>query len=335
MTPPAARSRATSCASSSCCSPTRSRKSSVVLTCGGIQSNHARATAIACAQLGLGCVLFLRVRQGPTDPAAAAPRDGLARTGNVLLDRLVGAQIRLITPADYSRRAEVMRDAAESLERAGEQPYVIPEGGSNGLGALGYVDAMREVRSQLDQGLGGGRAAFDVIVHACGSGGTAAGIALGAARFNVAPRVRAVAVCDDRAYFDVVIARIVAEAQALEPDVGRPAELVVDDASKGPGYGVMSPEQRAFLVEVARAASSSIRPTPARRSSGSPRRSSAVRSPKGRGSCSSTPAACLVCSPRATTSRPSSEPTDGEARRSGAALTGYLLADRRHGFADL
>jgi D-cysteine desulfhydrase len=229
------------------------KKSTVVLTCGGIQSNHARATALACAELGLRCVLFLRVLEGPTNPEAAAPRGALRTDGNVLLDRLAGAEIRLITPAEYAERESLMESAALALARDGARPYVIPEGGSNGLGALGYVEAMREVRGQMDLGLGGGRAPFDVVVHACGSGGTAAGVALGAARFEVARGVRAVAVCDDAAYFTGVIRRVMREARARDPELALEADLVVDDASKGPRYGVMSADQKKFLVETARA----------------------------------------------------------------------------------
>jgi D-cysteine desulfhydrase len=228
------------------------RRATVVLTCGGIQSNHARATAIACAQLGLRCVLFLRTSDLPTDPERAAPRDALPRTGNVLLNRMVGAEIRFISPAEYANRGAVMEGAARALAGAGERPYVIPEGGSNGLGALGYVEAMREVRTQLDLGLGGGRAPFDLIVHACGSGGTAAGVALGAARYEVAPRVRPMAVCDDRAYFEATIARILTEARGYDPALGDAAEIAVDDAAKGPAYAVMSREQKALVVEIAR-----------------------------------------------------------------------------------
>jgi D-cysteine desulfhydrase len=122
------------------------------------------------------------------------------------------------------------------------------------VGALGYVEAMREVSAQLALGLGGGPNPFDVIVHACGSGGTAAGIVLGAARFDVAPRVHAIAVGDDRAYFERTIARIVTEARGHDADNAGAAELVVDDASKGPAYGVASAEQRAFIRDVARTA---------------------------------------------------------------------------------
>jgi D-cysteine desulfhydrase len=230
------------------------RGADTVITCGGIQSNHARATALACAQHGLACVLLLRVGDELAgDPMKATAKKKLALTGNVLLDRLAGAELRLISRDDYAQRAAVMESAATALLDARNKPYVIPEGGSNGLGALGYVEAMRETAEQLRAGLGGGPAPFDVVVHACGSGGTSAGVALGAARFGVAKSVRAAAVCDDAAYFEGVIARIVVEARALDASLGEPAPLVVDEAARGPGYGVMSEAQRRLLVKVARA----------------------------------------------------------------------------------
>lgn len=214
-----------------------------MITCGAVQSNHARATALLAAHLGLGSVLLLRA----ADPAAPQ-----ALVGNLLLDRLAGADVRFISADDYARRDALMRETVSELAQGGRRGYVIPEGGSNGLGALGYVDAMREVREQLDLGLGGDRAPFDAVVHACGSGGTAAGVALGAARFNVAPRVCAVAVCDDRATFEPRIKSIIADARRLLPELGAPAELVVEDAFKGPAYGVPSDAQRRFIVNVAR-----------------------------------------------------------------------------------
>jgi len=209
------------------------KKAKVLLTCGGLQSNHARATALVAAQLGLGSVLFLRV----PDPATAkAPL-----AGNVLLDRLAGAEIRFVSPDQYRDRMAVMTNAATAIEGA----YVIPEGGSNGLGSLGYVDAMREAKEQHAAG-------FDVVAHACGSGGTAAGIAIGAALHGTAKSVWSFAVCDDRAYFDATIARIVGEARALDASLPD-ARPIVDDRAKGPAYGVMNDDQKKFLVEVARA----------------------------------------------------------------------------------
>lgn len=212
------------------------KKAKTVLTCGGLQSNHARATALVSAQLGLRCVLFLRV----ADPKAAreAPLPAL---GNVLLDRLAGAEIRFVSPDEYRDRMTVMTCAGESLDA----PYVIPEGGSNGLGSLGYVDAMREVKAQSKE-------PFDVVAHACGSGGTAAGVAIGAAVHGVAKRVWAFAVCDDRAYFERTIARIASEARAVDPSLPD-ARPVIDDRAKGPAYGIMNDDQKKFLVDVARA----------------------------------------------------------------------------------
>ncbi len=159
--------------------------------------------------------------------------------------------MRFITPAEYREREHMMADVAQSCRERGETPYVIPEGGSNGLGALGYVDAMAEVRRQLDLGLAGGRV-FDAVVHACGSGGTAAGTSLGARRYGVAAQAHAIAVCDDQRYFDAVIARIAREAAELDPKLDATALPRVHDTWKGPAYGLATEEQLGFLIEVAR-----------------------------------------------------------------------------------
>jgi len=219
------------------------RRATVVLTCGGVQSNHARATAVAARELDLRAVLFLATTDG--HPPAVS-------VGNVLLDRLVGAELRFIAADQYHRRDLLMQEAARTLAAQGERPYVIPMGGSNGLGALGYVDAMHEVREQLDRGLGGDHQSFDAIVCACGSGGTAAGCTLAAATLGVAPAVHAMAVCDDAQTFRAIIADIVSQASALTRSPATVAELFVHDDWKGPAYAVMSEEQRDFLLLVAR-----------------------------------------------------------------------------------
>jgi len=219
------------------------RGATTVVTCGAVQSNHARATALCAARLGLRSVLLLRTSE---------PKQDEACVGNLLLDRLAGAETRFITPDEYRERTRLMQELAGELGERGETPYLIPEGGSNGLGALGYVQAMREVREQLDAGLGGGPEPFDAVVHACGSGGTAAGIALGAHFWGVADQVHAMAVCDDTRYFEGVIGRIVLEATKLEPRLAGLSDLVIHDTWKGPRYGVASDEQLRFLVDVAR-----------------------------------------------------------------------------------
>jgi D-cysteine desulfhydrase len=171
----------------------------------------------------------------------------------VLLDRLAGAEVRFVSKAEYARRGTVMEDAAGELRARGKRPYVVPEGGSNGLGSLGYVACMGEIARQMRLGLAGDGRPFDVVVHACGSGGTAAGVALGAAHHGVANAVRAMAVCDDAAYFEDTIGRIVGEARALDETLGAPAPVLVDDTAKGPGYAVSTREQRETIVRVARA----------------------------------------------------------------------------------
>lgn len=219
-----------------------SRNARCLVTCGGVQSNHARATAIVASEHGLATELFLRTH----DPAAAH-----APTGNLLLDRLVGARVHFISHEDYARRDELMAAHAEELTRRGTRAYVVPEGGSNGLGALGYVDAMGEVRAQLAAGLGGG-APFDAVAHACGSGGTAAGVALGSALHGVAREALAFAVCNDSSYFAGVVARVIDEARSLVPSLPKDASPMIYDRWKGPAYGVPSESQLRFIVEVAR-----------------------------------------------------------------------------------
>lgn len=230
------------------------KRATTLVTCGGIQSNHARATAVVAAKLGLASVVLLRTTGDELDVRKVPP------AGNLFLCRMVGADVRLITVAQYRERNALMRGVAAELSAKGDRPYVIPEGGSNGVGSLGYVDAMREVRAQIDAGKCGDAKPFDTIVHACGSGGTAAGVALGASAFGVAPVVRPMAVCDDKRTFEEVIARVVTEARAADATLGDPAEIVVDDREKGPMYGVASDEQKALVGLVARASGLALDP---------------------------------------------------------------------------
>jgi D-cysteine desulfhydrase len=218
-----------------------------VITCGGEQSNHARATAFAAAQLGLASVLILR-----TDDPARPP----AATGNLLLDELVGAEIVWISRAQWRERARLLAEAAERVRQAGGRPYVIPEGGSNALGSWGYVRAMHELADDLH-----GIAAPDhpvTVVYACGSGGTGAGLILGAKLLGLARRgirVAGVNVCDDRAYFVDAIGRICAEFEARWP-LGAgvtPADVDIIDGHVGLGYAKSRPEELATIRAVCRA----------------------------------------------------------------------------------
>jgi D-cysteine desulfhydrase len=227
------------------------RGATSVITCGGLQSNHARATALVARELGLSPVLLLRT----STPAAPLPL-----TGNVLLDRLVGADVRLITPEQYRQRAQLMAEVAAELSARGEVPYVIPEGGSNGLGCLGYVAAVEELFEQ--QAEGALPEGLELVALACGSGGTAAGVALGLGRCPaVAHQVAAFAVCDDRAYFEGTIDAIVTEARALDDTLPEPSAVQIYDEYRGPAYGVASDEQLAFVSRVARACGLLLDPT--------------------------------------------------------------------------
>lgn len=214
-----------------------------VVTCGGVQSNHARATAYAAAKRGLSAVLVLRVPDPSRPPAPEA---------NVLLDRLAGAELRWVSADEYRRRGEVMEGVAAELRAAGRRPYVIPEGGSSALGSLGYVLAVAELRAQLPEAWREGPV---TIAYAAGSGGTGAGIELGV-RVTGWSGARPVgfAVCNDAAYFRDAIARLAAEARERWPALPAvPAgEIAIDDGFVGPGYAQTTPEGVEIIRRAAR-----------------------------------------------------------------------------------
>jgi D-cysteine desulfhydrase len=222
----------------------RAHDATHAITCGGEQSNHARATAFAAAQLGMKSVLILRT-DDPTRPPAA--------TGNILLDRLAGAELRWISREQWRDRERLLDDEAARVRAAGGRPYVIPEGGSNALGSWGYVRAAHELARDLDE------ASVPrpcTIVYACGSGGTGAGLALGAKLLGFATRgirIAGVNVCDDRAYFVAAITRICADAEArwqLGAHVTA-ADIDIVDGHVGLGYAKSRPEELATIRAVA------------------------------------------------------------------------------------
>jgi D-cysteine desulfhydrase len=207
-----------------------------VITCGGIQSNHARATAVAARELGLDCHLVLNAYNPEDDP-------GLA--GNLLLDRLVGAKLHVISWKDYQQRDEHMAVLARELEAAGKRPCLVPEGGSNALGTWGYIEAVREIAEQLRND----ELRIDDIFAACGSGGTAAGLGLGVALCGLPVRVHVVNVCWDADHFYDRIDDILRELGAP-----RAAREIVDvvDGHVGQGYAKSTPEELAVLRSTAR-----------------------------------------------------------------------------------
>ena len=210
-----------------------------IVTCGGLQSNHCRATAVLCAQLGLRCHLLLRGE-------AQAPHDG-----NLLLDYLVGAEVRTF-PADFFQKnlASLLRESADELRRDGRNPVVIPTGASDGIGLWGYVAACEELRADFLQHQIQPRH----IVCATGSGGTQGGLTAGVALHGIDAKVWGVAVCDDENYF-------VNKVRADLRDWRRRWQQTLDieqlpihviDGYVGPGYAKAGPEVFETIARVAR-----------------------------------------------------------------------------------
>jgi D-cysteine desulfhydrase len=221
------------------------QKADVVLTCGGAQSNHSRATAVAAAMVGLRCRLLLRT----ADPANPPPAEG-----NILIDRMAGAEIVWISREEYQQRHEIFEREAASLRKEGLTPYIIPEGASNPIGSWGYIAAAEELARDITR-LPGGVERPTTIIHASGSGGTAAGMILGARLADLPAKVVTFNVCDDRPYFVRVIGDICEQLIAgyqLEVDFDRQRDIDIIDGYVGRGYAVSRPEELTLLCDVAR-----------------------------------------------------------------------------------
>jgi D-cysteine desulfhydrase len=139
----------------------RAQQADTLITLGAAQSNHCRQTAAAAACAGLNCELILN-GHAPETP-----------TGNLLLDELLGAKLHWV---ERSQRAAKSQELTESLRRAGRRPYLIPVGGSNAVGTAGYAAAMLELAEQLKTR----PISIDYLVVASSSGGTQAGMVVGA-----------------------------------------------------------------------------------------------------------------------------------------------------------
>ncbi len=211
-----------------------------VVTCGGTQSNHACQTAAAAARVGLKCVLVL----------ASGVHNGLQ--GNLLLDNLFGADVKLIeapaTSPDELDRA--MEEVSEHLRRQGEVPYIIPLGGSSRYGAAGYVLASLELINQTTE-LG---IRPDYLYVAVGSGSTLAGLIVGAKAFSAPYRVKGVAVYrppEEQKRAVWALAQDTAELLGLNVTV-EPHDISIYGEFLGPGYGHLTPEAREAIRLVAR-----------------------------------------------------------------------------------
>ena len=212
-----------------------------LVTQGAVQSNHVRQTAAVAAKLGLRCTAVLEHRIATNDPE-------YLNSGNVLLDRLMGIDI------EYRDGGTDMQAAIEEvgarLEKTGAKPYLIPGGGSNATGALGYVHVAAELVAQLnEQGLNVHR-----LVHATGSAGTQAGLVAGLHALNSPIRTLGIGVRNPRDK-QVANVRKLTEATLTHMGITAPLPAAAVEANcdyVGAGYGIPTPGMVEAVQIVAR-----------------------------------------------------------------------------------
>ena len=210
----------------------------VLVTCGGLQSNHCRATALVGAKLGLKVHLVLR-SEGNTEI-----------DGNLLIDHLAGAVIDVVPAHQYhTKLQQLLQACVDNYAHAGKRAFVIPTGASDEIGIWGYVKCAKELA--LDFSHHGIRP--QIIACATGSGGTQAGLSLGCYTQQLASQVVGYAVCDSKDYFN----------QKVRTDITRCIErydlpLSAEDVSLqtvdeyiGPGYALGYPELYSCIRQVA------------------------------------------------------------------------------------
>ena len=208
-----------------------------LITCGGLQSNHCRATAFAGAQVGLAVHLLLR-GEAPPDPE-----------GNLLLDKLAGASINMYPKQQYVAEIEALfKHWEQHYATLGRKALMVPTGGSDGIGAWGYIAACEElVRDFSDHGIPQAH-----IVTASGSGGTQAGLTLGAVLHELPATVWGINVCDDEQYFLDKVAADALDWRERYPDVPEAdIQAHVIDGYVGQGYGIASDEVFGLIAELA------------------------------------------------------------------------------------
>lgn len=218
-----------------------------LITCGGMQSNHCRATAFVAAQLGLKCHLILR----------GEPADKSMAEGNLLLNRLSGCSISFHSTAEYNAHLPDLFAAAESrLQDQGFPALKIPTGGSNGDGIWGYIAASEELCSDFRHHHIQPRS----LVVATGSGGTQAGLIAGMSHFVPQLSVYGVNVCDDAAYFHHKIEKDFDEwhnqyrdhAKQLDSSNVLTEKINIIEGYVGDGYGLVSHDVLKMMQKLSR-----------------------------------------------------------------------------------
>ncbi|MES2765610.1 MAG: D-cysteine desulfhydrase family protein [Bacteroidota bacterium] len=204
-----------------------------IISAGAQQSNHARQTAAAAAKAGMQCHLMI----GGEEPEVY--------NGNLLLDRMFGANIHF---TGERRKGEDIPELTETLKSQGKKPYIIPYGGSNRIGAMGYTRAMRELKEQIDEM----NLQIDYIFVSSSSGCTQAGMLLGRELFNVASEVIGISVDKDEIHgrsLEIYIAELANDTADL---LGKANEFVVTEVTLDreydrPGYAVITENERHAL----------------------------------------------------------------------------------------
>jgi len=198
-----------------------------LVTIGGIQSNHVRQTAATAAKIGLDCVAIL-------EDAVDRKHPEYLFSGNVLLDRMFGAEIHRLERGEPTD--EAVERILSALRHRGSKPYFIPVGGSTPLGALGYVTAVGELVRQLDDH----EIENATIVVPTGSAGTHAGMLAGLIELGRYERVIGIAVSANRSIKESLVSKLVTESLELLSSDRRvdATRISVEDYYVGPGYGL-------------------------------------------------------------------------------------------------
>jgi D-cysteine desulfhydrase len=212
------------------------KKCNLIITCGPVQSNHCRTAVVFAKYFNLDCHLFLRGKPGRN------------YTGNLLIDKLFDAKTIYITPSQYKMRNEIMAKYAKKIKKLNYKPYVIPEGGSNEIGALGYLDCMKEMVGFIKNNK------IDGLYCAVGSGGTYAGLLLGKKLLNLKIDLNGIIVCDSVPYFTEKILRI---CQTAIKKFALPVRINENDINLingyvGEGYGIPYAEELKTISRVAK-----------------------------------------------------------------------------------
>jgi L-cysteate sulfo-lyase len=205
-------------------------KAELVVTVGAVQSNHARQTAAACALVGLKCLIILEQR-------LKDPPNAYMNSGNVFLNKLFGADVK-ICPKEKNF-IKYYEQVINDLKSKGTNVYFIPGGGSNPIGALGYVECLNEIKKEDD------KFKFTQIVHATGSAGTQAGLLAGKKYFNYNVPINGICVRYDKSIqTDKVFIEAKNTCEKLQCDILDKSDVVVYDEYIGSGYGEPTDEMK-------------------------------------------------------------------------------------------